>query len=200
MKAKIQLLFLWMVSLFGSTLSLGSTCNADTGVLKLKKVTIRNWKNSTRSVSAFFHHLSEPVVIRYSALAQSWPRWTPSFLASEFQIESMYGIYQHSNPYFGPYFDKSRPLRKVTAIKPENPYLTNVYANKTKFVEIFSDEYRGPPYYAFSTDPNRIRKGLEQTLDLKDVIAFNPKESSVNLWVGMTGGITPCHFDGHHNV
>ena len=37
-------------------------------------------------------------------------------------------------------------------------------------------------------------------LGLSSLVELNPRKSSVNMWLGQSGVVAPCHYDGYHNV
>ena len=45
-----------------------------------------------------------------------------------------------------------------------------------------------------------LRASQEKEVDLRELLSLYPQHSSVNLWLSMEGGVTPCHFDGFHNM
>ena len=71
----------------------------------------------------------------------------------------------------------------------------------SKLAKIMEGGGEDGEWWAFSGDPSSLNPELE--LDLmpySDLISFDPSHVSLNLWMGQKGVVTPCHFDGYHNM
>eukprot|EP00039_Didymoeca_costata_P004501 m.73655 g.73655 ORF g.73655 m.73655 type:complete len:502 (-) comp12429_c0_seq3:96-1601(-) len=157
--------------------------------------------------------LGKPVVITGS-FVQDWSaikaksQWTPRRLKHKLKGKRIEGIYGNSYNYFGPYYDSTRPLVKESP-RP-NHYKTNHTLPSSEFLTIIENEYRNSekndnkyPFVYLSTEIDKFDHG--EGWGVKDMLPFEeflrpmPERSSINVWLGSTGVLTHCHYDGYHN-
>jgi hypothetical protein len=151
--------------------------------------------------SSYLDQKNQPVVIVGEILAK-YPRWNISdvlAMTTRPSTSSLDGFFRHTSPFFGPYYDPKRPMHNLLTIQGRPPYDSNASLPLKSIAKIFHQ--RSPKiFYSYSNSLNHINPTLEQQLELTELLALNPSHSSVNLWFGMRGGITPCHYDGYHNM
>jgi hypothetical protein len=158
----------------------------------------RNFDSKTSSFSSYLDERGLPVVITGSILSQ-FPRWNVSDVIATTSSDPLYGLYQHSSPIFGPYYDDQRPMHNLSTVHSSTPYNSNASLPLRDVDRIFHQQHP-KTFYSFSSALSDLNPSLEQELDLSEMLRLNPAHSSVNLWLGMIGGTTPCHYDGYHNM
>ncbi|CAJ1385442.1 unnamed protein product [Effrenium voratum] len=155
-----------------------------------------------KPLAAFLGARTRPVVLRNS-LVTSWPalaRWDFAYLAKSSR-KSLQGLFHHTGPVFGPFYDEKRPLHGRHRIRrPDASYETNATLPLARLAVTFAPGNEPSEYWAFSGSLRDIDKALEKEVDLRELLSLYPQHSSVNLWLSMEGGVTPCHFDGFHNM
>lgn len=150
------------------------------------------------SYSTYLDEKSHPVVIVGEILKQ-FPRWTISDVVAMTNSKRLSGFFRHNSRIFGPYYDDKRPMHNISSIQGKSPYNPNASLPVDKIERIFHQQ--SPHiFYSYSSSLSEINPSLEQRFDLSEMLKFNPSHSSVNLWMGMRGGVTPCHYDGYHNM
>jgi hypothetical protein len=103
------------------------------------------------------------------------------------------GVYHHHQPYFGPYYDVSKPLSPYTT--QLNAYQTNDRATVGK---VLNNTARSHRY--FSQEIERLSYDLlEHMQPMDELVELNPSRTSINLWLGNDVTAHP-HYDGYHNV
>ena len=134
---------------------------------------------------------TEPVVLTN---VPNLPPWGPEEV-SGVRLTRVYS--QQSSPSFGPYFDASRPLARVGAVRPRHNYTEETMSGADFFGRA------APPYVYYSGEVERdLTPGFFADLRPLEraLVALRPSHSSVNLWLGRAGGVAPCHYDGYHNA
>lgn len=170
------------------------------------------WSKDDKTYAAYLRTLSEPIVLTDTYESSVVPRFTVDDVASELishqkreglsgRNHHVTGVFKHSSsPIFGPYYDPDRPMHRLSRVRDraQGPYRyeTNASLAAGDVSRVFTSS--GPPYFALSIDPQLLRLG--HRMDLRAMLAVRPDKSSVNVWLGMHGGTTPCHFDGYHNT
>jgi Cupin-like domain len=157
--------------------------------------------------------ITYPIVFKNASMIQdiNFEEWTAAHLASIMEPDAIEGGYRNTrNNRFGPFHDTNRPMAPQVA--PLNPFDINVTFSPMEIQEFFglqeSKERKKPKigraqkkvYYALTTALSSFHPRLETTINLSELIHFNPKRASVNLWMGMANGVTPCHYDGYRNL
>jgi hypothetical protein len=165
--------------------------------------------------ATYLRSLSEPVVLIDTYESIVVPKYTVESIAANMlahhkrvteggaAIEDIRisGLFKHSSPIFGPYYDKGRPMHHLKKIQAGGlgaralKYESNASLPASDIGKVFRSG--GPPYYALSIDPSLLHL---DGIDLRAMLAVRSNRSSVNVWLGMRGGTTPCHFDGYHNM
>ncbi|CAM9909283.1 unnamed protein product, partial [Ectocarpus fasciculatus] len=137
----------------------------------------------------------EPLVLQ-NTVAANFTRYTLSdisaMLGPQDEISS---LFKHTTPVFGPYYDSRRPLHQLPSVQGASPYEEAARLPVRDIGRAFSAD--GPPYYSLSIRPEEL--GLPM-FNISEMVSLHPQKSSVNLWLGMKGGTTPCHYDGYHNM
>ncbi len=141
------------------------------------------------------HHF--PLVIQNS-IASNYPRWRIDDIKKITNHNRIQNVYSSNNAYFGPFYDENKPLHNIGKIKNPHNYQINTSILTSSIQNIFSSS--GPPYYSLSVSLSDLNSQLENKMDLTELILLSPEKSSVNIWIGMVGGTTPCHYDGYYNM
>lgn len=150
------------------------------------------------SYSSYLDEKSQPIVLIGEILNQ-FPHWDISDVVSLVSSESLSGFFRHQSPIFGPYYDEKRPMHSLSTIQGKPPYDPNVTLPVSKIIPIFHQ--RSPKiFYSYSSSLYDVNPSLEKQFNLSEMLKLNPSHSSVNIWLGMPGGTTPCHYDGYHNM
>lgn len=142
--------------------------------------------------------LKVPVVIKNSVTV-TWPaykKWNPSYLSKK--ISSLKGVYENSNRWFGPYYDKSKPLTHLSTKK--NSYRTNLVLKGPEFFQLLEHPKNNSHVY-FTGDIDDLGPwAWEDVQPIEELLSLNPKHSSINVWMGQPHVIAHCHYDGYHNL
>jgi hypothetical protein len=139
-----------------------------------------------------------PKILIHS-VASTFPKWTIDNIGALSSKDIIQNVYKSDNsPYFGPYYDYNRPFDRISTVINYHNYETNFTIRSVDISALFRSV--GPPYYSGPLTLSDFNPALEALLDIKELIVLHPKRSSVNLWLGMDGGVTPCHYDGYHNM
>lgn len=169
-------------------------------------------------------HAGGPVVFRGSVV-DTWParhQWTWEFLgAGAMGATQVHGVYSSHSNHFGPFFDHSRPLAKLSTVRPRNAYrrdstltvhtLVDVALGRTSVSTALQDECSSDGdngacdgtaafvYYSGALD-SLGADAVRAVSPLDELLSLNPSKSSVNVWIGQGGVVAPCHYDGYHNL
>ena len=149
--------------------------------------------------SKFARHCEErgsPIVLRNSVV-KLWKalNWNPRYLQSK--LKTISGVYQNTNRWFGPYFDKQKPLTNFSI--RANPYRTNLKMSGSEFFKRVQNPVEGNHLY-FTGDLDHLGDwALSDIQPVKELLVLNPKRSSINAWIGQPHVIAHCHYDGYHN-
>ena len=138
-----------------------------------------------------------PVVLRNS-IVERWParRWTLDHLMSNL-ANPLQGIYENENRWFGPYFDRSKPL--IESAVRRNPYRTDLELPSDKFLHRLAHPSENR-YHYFTGDIDQLGGwAYEDVQPIRELLLLNPKRSSINAWIGQPHVIAHCHYDGYHN-
>lgn len=167
--------------------------------LELTKVEVITW-DKQREFSDYLSERIAPIVLKNTSVSD-WQRWSPTDLQKKSKQKETHGLFRHaSNPFFGPFYDEGRPMHTLRSIMPVNDFDRNAKIETASISTFFDNVYEGPPFYALNNDLSTIDSRLEYSMDLEELIKPNPHRSSVNLWLSMPKGVTPCHFDGYRNM
>lgn len=138
-----------------------------------------------------------PVILRNSVV-EKWRarrQWTPKYLQSK--ITHITGVYRNDNRWFGPYYDSRKPLTRIAT--RTNNYSTDVTMTSKKFFKKLRNPSEGEFLY-FTGDIDQLGQwALTDIHPLSELLALNPKRSSINVWMGQPHVIAHCHYDGYHN-
>ena len=145
-----------------------------------------------------------PVVFALGEASELLPRWTPRYLAHH--APTLHGVYESStSPRFGPYHDPGRPFGRVFGLKPLHNYTEDSSVPTREFFwgppQRAGDD--GQPYRYYSAEVERDLPPplLDEMRPLEAaLIAHGPSRASVNLWLGRSPVVAPCHYDGYHNA
>lgn len=138
----------------------------------------------------------EPVVLKNSVI-KKWQakNWSPLYLRSK--LENLQGIYENDNRWFGPYFDRSKPLLEHAIRK--NPYRTDLVLTAKEFFHRLEKPAQNR-YHYFTGDIDQLGEwAYAEIQPIKELLMLNPKRSSINTWMGQPHVIAHCHYDGYHN-
>lgn len=136
-----------------------------------------------------------PIVLRNSVV-KLWKagQWSPTYLQS--QLKTISGVYQNTNRWFGPYFDKRKPLTNFST--RANPYRTNLKMSSKEFFKKIQNP--GDNHLYFTGDLDQLGGwALDEIQPVRELLVLNPKRSSINAWIGQPHVIAHCHYDGYHN-
>lgn len=137
-----------------------------------------------------------PVVLRNSVI-KKWKatKWSPPYLQS--RVKSLTGIYENNNRWFGPYFDRSKPLLELATRR--NPYKTNIKLTSDEFFKRLKYPQEAH-YHYFTGDIEQLGDWAYSDIQpIKELLLLNPKRSSINTWIGQPSVVAHCHYDGYHN-
>ena len=163
-------------------------------------VPIQEWESWKHSNSRF----SFPTLLTGSVVDQ-WAakHWSPGSLLNKAGNLPLKGVYVHSNPVFGPYFDASRVLNQLSTVSPRNQYEIVSISPNDFFGHVFDPnpkKQEGDIFMYLSTDIGKIGAGqLEADIHPVSPLLLSPR-SSINLWIGQNSTQTPCHYDGYYNL
>ncbi len=138
-----------------------------------------------------------PVVLRNS-ITKTWKaskKWSPSYLKSK--LKKVAGVYENENRWFGPYFDRSKPLIE-TAIR-QNPYKTGINMTSDEFFDVLLHPRENKHQYYTGSIDDLGDWAYKEVQPLDELLLLNPKLSSINVWIGQPHLIAHCHYDGYHN-
>ena len=137
-----------------------------------------------------------PVMLTNSVV-KKWKaqKWSPSYLRSK--LKTLRGIYENDNRWFGPYFDRTKPMLDNAVRK--NPYRTDIELSAEEFFQRLDNPLQNR-YHYFTGDIDQLGEwAYSEIQPLKELLLLNPKRSSVNVWMGQPHVIAHCHYDGYHN-
>ena len=141
--------------------------------------------------------LKVPVVVKNSVTVtwSAYKKWNPSYLSKK--IPSIKGVYENNNRWFGPYYDKSKPLTHLSTNK--NSYRTDLVLKGDKFFQLL-EHPKNNSYLYFTGDIDDVGPwAWEDVQPIEELLMLNPKHSSINIWMGQPHVIAHCHYDGYHN-
>ena len=141
----------------------------------------------------YLSRLGEPIILKNS-IAATFPRDVLLKLHRSDLDGPLQGFFKHISSYFGPYYDDRRPFHTIPAVAGRVPYDVDVTIQKSDVERILNGQ--SPPYYHLSADPANF--GME--FNTTEMLSLFPQESSENVWISMKGVVTPCHYDGYHNM
>ncbi len=137
-----------------------------------------------------------PVIFKNSISTQ-WKamQWTPDYL--EKKINIITGVYENTNRWFGPYFDKQKPL--LSYAERVNKYKTNLKLSSKEFFKRIQT-YNSEKYLYFTGDIDQLGDwAIDEIQPFEELLTLNPSHSSINAWIGQPHVIAHCHYDGYHN-
>lgn len=183
----------YVKNFFGNAIS-SSSSTPD--FIKMKPVEIFN-SQPNQPFAAKVSNLKVPVVIKNS-VTPTWPafkKWNPAYLSKRIPI--LRHIYENNNRWFGPYYDKSKPLTHLSPRK--NLYYTNLTLQGDKFFQLLEDP-KNNSYLYFTGDIDDVgRWAWDDIQPIGELLMLNPKHSSINIWMGQPHVIAHCHYDAYHN-
>ena len=142
---------------------------------------------------------STPVVIALGTDHALLPQWTPTALA--LRVPTLSKVYVSTDFIFGPYYDESRPFARLGLVPgPSHNYseatmhTRDVFASQGGATSTYT-YYSGEVERDLSLPLRESIRPLERAL-----IARNPRHASVNLWLGASPVVAPCHYDAYHNA
>ena len=138
-----------------------------------------------------------PLILRNSVVTrwQAHKKWSLDYLGTK--LSSLRGIYENDNRWFGPYFDRTKPLLEHAIRK--NPYKTNVELSSEEFFRRLQNPSADRFHY-FSGDIDQLGDwAYSEVQPLRELLLPNPSRSSVNAWIGQPHVMAHCHYDGYHN-
>ena len=142
---------------------------------------------------------STPVVIALGTDHALLPQWTPTALA--LRVPTLSKVYVSTDFIFGPYYDESRPFARLGLV----PGPSHNYSEATMHTrDVFASQ--GGATYTYTYYSGEVERDL--SLPLREsirpleraLIARNPRHASVNLWLGASPVVAPCHYDAYHNA
>ena len=155
----------------------------------------KNWGGIEAGFVKSLQSYGEPLVLQ-NTVAANFTRYTLAdislMLGAQDEISS---LYKHMSPVFGPYYDPGRPMHQLRSVRGAPPYEEGTHLPVRDLGRAFSAE--GPPYYSLSIRPEELGMPM---FNISELVSLYPQKSSVNLWLGMKDGTTPCHYDGYHNM
>ena len=186
---------------------------------KKKKEKKKKKNNKKQSIAETFAKKNTPHIF-YKTDFETWKArkepWDGIYFKKKI-MESLTGIYMKvNNPHFGPYFDPARPYNRLQQVKPKHAYVDNHTMPMSTFINhVQSDDdilstdtadektksHHHHHYYYLSKEIDNIDKSLIQDIyPYHELLRLNPQKTSINCWIGQSGVVTPCHYDGYHNI
>jgi hypothetical protein len=154
-----------------------------------------------------------PVVFRHTSINE-WAalyRWTPATFARGRLLPSTYvlrSVYIHHLPVFGPYWDESRPLSRVSTIRRANPH-REVNLTVTEFFHRITHPQPNT-YLYYSGSIETISELLEDLqpfdvmLELDNAMRQRypnlQRGQNINVWFGQEGVVAAVHYDAYDNL
>ncbi len=139
---------------------------------------------------------SIPIILK-SSISTQWKakQWTPEYL--ENKMNNLSGIYENDNRWFGPYFDKKKPLLEYA--HRINDYKTNVQLTSKQFFDRIQ-KVESNSFLYFTGNIEQLGPwAIDEIRPFDELLTLNPSHSSVNAWIGQPHVIAHCHYDGYHN-
>jgi hypothetical protein len=140
-----------------------------------------------------------PTLLR-NTVVERWPARSWSLALWAQKLGTLQGVYNHTRPLFGPYYDASKPLAPVA--RNPNPYQAN--ASVPAQLLLFPDRRlaTGPPGFLYLSQEVasfsfRLYGAFEP---LDPLLGVKPERFSLNLWLGEPGVEAHAHYDGYHNL
>lgn len=158
------------------------------------------------SLANFLKQQTIPLVLNNS-IFEEWPSrkaWSIKHWNDTYGDEHIKGVYRlKGDTKFGPYYDEQRPYHTLTAVQGSNKYEQNVEMTVSQLMDHLNNS--GDVYHYLSKELHLLDDDLTGIMGdfypwLEELVMLNPKKSSINIWVGQSGVLTPCHYDGYHNV
>ena len=100
---------------------------------------------------------------------------------------------------FGPYFDETKPLFGVDSVSRRHKY-AEVSMEFSDFLEHVKRDRPSRKKLYLSQEIERLHLLERDIQPLEDLLLLNPSHSSINIWMGEKGVVSPCHYDGYHNI
>lgn len=131
---------------------------------------------------------------------------TSKGVASRLRNGSLENVYHHpgNNVVFGPFFDPSRPFATFPSVRPRNEYIWNATVSAKDFQHAFDRESPGVVgtyHYVGAVEEALVDGAVEDLFEpMDEFFLLNPKQASLNIWIGQRGAVTPCHYDGYYNL
>lgn len=153
--------------------------------------------NEEESFAAAAVKKREPIIIRNS-IVNKWrarKAWSPEYLRSK--LKRLDGVYENDNPWFGPYYDTSKPLLPYS--RRLNPYKTNLSLSGQEFFKRLENPVPGRYHYLTSDIDQLGEWAFGDVEPVDELLLPNPSRSSINVWIGQPNVIAHTHYDGYHN-
>ena len=163
----------------------------------IKSVDIINLPSNNSPFATDCINRHKPVVIKNSVINKwnAFKLWTPKYLETKF--DTLSGIYENNNKWFGPYYDTTKPLSEVS--RRVNNYKTNVTLSSTEFFNRIQYPISGRYHYYTGGIDELGDWAISHVKPINELLSPNPFRSSINIWMGQPHVIAHCHFDGYHN-
>merc|ERR1711871_1927434 len=164
-----------------------------------------------RSIAKDFAARKVPFIY-YKTEFETWNARTKPWNGDYFRKKEVKldGIYvKENNPHFGPYFDLARPYNKLKTVAPKHLYNENYTMKMNQFIDHVegqqdrstAHETEHHRFYYLSKEIDKIDANLISDIyPYHELLRLNPQKTSVNCWIGQSGVVTPCHYDGYHNI
>ena len=159
-----------------------------------KGIPRKNWAGIEIGFAKSLSSFGEPMILQ-NTIAATYQRYSLSDISALSPLDNISSFLKHDSATFGPYYDSGRPMHALSTIRHKTPYQEGVTLPVQDIPAVFNAN--GPPYYSLSIQPEEI--GLP-IFNITELISLKPKKASVNFWLGMRDGVTPCHYDGYHNM
>jgi len=195
----VALISILITAILGITYfsSFDSSSSAGSVVYKSERVKLRTLPSPRSLFARDAAKDGVPIVLRNS-ITKTWrasKKWSPSYLKSK--LKGISGVYENTNRWFGPYFDRSKPLLE-TAVR-QNSYKTGVNMSANDFFNLLQHPRKGKYHYFTGSIDDLGKWAYSEVQPLDELLYLNPKLSSVNVWIGQPHVIAHCHYDGYHN-
>jgi hypothetical protein len=165
-----------------------------------------NWGGLDIGFAKSLKSLGKPLVLK-NTIASQYPRYTLSDISKMLSpTDNISSFFKHDSEIFGPYYDAGRPMHRLLS-GAGAPYESGASLRVRDIEAAFTapagtaattdTDTAAHPFYSLSISPEDL--GIPP-FNTSELISLYPQKSSMNLWLGMKGGTTPCHYDGYHNM
>jgi hypothetical protein len=140
-----------------------------------------------------------PRVVALGAESALLPAWSPSLITQ--RVDTLSRVYSGPDERFGPFHDEQRPFSRARICTSPSHNYSEVSMRTGDFFTVHQAEQSRYVYYSGEVERDLPASMLEELRPLEAaLIERNPSHASVNLWMGSSPVVSPCHYDAYHNA